>query len=410
MRSSEAYWLLRNGIGDASAELRGSIDCDIAIIGAGITAALVADALIATGQRIVVLDARDIAQGSTSASTALLQYEIDTHLVELAGLLGAEPAMRAYLACAASFALLEQRFPELLPLAGYERRASLYLASDEKAVPALRAELAARRGIGLACEWLEGEVLRDRFGCRRPGAILSALGAQVDPFRLTRGLFASCLRHGVRLFARTKVTQIDEQGEQLQLQVAGGHTVTASHVVVCAGYESLDFLPGGFADVHNTFALVTEPLAPDELATMPLMWESARPYLYLRGTPDGRLIVGGADVPFKNSAARDLLLPRQIRRLADQYKELFGEDLPSVAYAWAGSFAETRDGLPLIGRVPGMSPRLQFALCYGGNGITYSVHAGDMVRAAIEGRPHALDDVFGFGRLESDLASGRLTG
>jgi len=410
VRSSEAYWLLRNGIGDANTELRESIDCDIAIIGAGITAALVADALIATGQRIVVLDARDVAQGSTSASTALLQYEIDTHLVELAGLLGAEPAMRAYLACAASFALLEQRFPELLPLAGYERRASLYLASDEKAVPALRAELAARRGIGLACEWLEGEALRDRFGCRRPGAILSALGAQVDPFRLTRGLFASCLRHGVRLFARTKVTQIDEQGEQLQLQVAGGHTVTASHVVVCAGYESLDFLPGGFADVHNTFALVTEPLAPDELATMPLMWESARPYLYLRGTPDGRLIVGGADVPFKNSAARDLLLPRQIRRLADQYKELFGEDLPSVAYAWAGSFAETRDGLPLIGRVPGMSPRLQFALCYGGNGITYSVHAGDMVRAAIEGRPHALDDVFGFGRLESDLASGRLTG
>ena len=67
-------------------------------------------------------------------------------------------------------------------------------------------------------------------------------------------------------------------------------------------------------------------------------------------------------------------------------EDLFGEDLPPVAYAWAGSFAETRDGLPLIGRVPGMNPRLQFALCYGGNGITYSVHAGDMIRAGIEGR------------------------
>ena len=122
---------------------------------------LVADALIATGKRIVVLDSRDIAQGSTAASTALLQYEIDTHLVELTGLLGADAAMRAYLACAASFSLLEQRFPELLPLAGYERRESLYLASDEKAVPALRAELAARRGIGLACEWLDGEAVRE---------------------------------------------------------------------------------------------------------------------------------------------------------------------------------------------------------------------------------------------------------
>src|SRR6478736_1356687 len=160
IRTSEAYWLMRNGIGDANPALGQSIDCDIAIVGAGITAALVADALIATGKRIVVLDSRDIAQGSTAASTALLQYEIDTHLVELTGLLGADAAMRAYLACAASFSLLEQRFPELLPLAGYERRASLYLASDEKAVPALRAELAARSGIGLSCEWLDGEAVR----------------------------------------------------------------------------------------------------------------------------------------------------------------------------------------------------------------------------------------------------------
>jgi len=410
IRSSEAYWLLRNGIGDASDALAESIDCDIAIIGAGITSALVADALIATGKRIVVLDSRDIAQGSTAASTALLQYEIDTHLVELTGMLGADAAMRAYLACAASFSLLEQRFPELLPLAGYERRASLYLASDEKAVPVLRAELAARLGIGLACEWLDGEAVRGRFGCQRPGAILSALGAQVDPFRLTRGLFAGCVRHGVRLFARTKVTQVDEQGELLKLQTAAGHTVTASHVIVCAGYESLDFLADGFANLHNTFAVVTEPLSRSELATMPLMWESARPYLYLRSTPDLRLIVGGSDLPFKNAAARDLLLPRQVRRLAEQYSSLFGEDLPPVAYAWAGSFAETRDGLPLIGRVPGMNPRLQFALCYGGNGITYSVHAGDMIRAGIEGRPHALDDVFGFGRLKTDLSAGRLTG
>lgn len=411
IRSSEAYWLLRNGIGDASGSLEESLECDVAIIGAGITAALVADALIATGKRIVVLDARDIAQGSTSASTALLQYEIDEHLIELTKLLGAKAAIRAYLACAESFTLLEQRFPELLPLAGYERRESLYLASDEKAVSTLRAELTARRGIGLACEWLEGDELRNRFGCQRPGGILSALGAQVDPFRFARGLFAGCVRHGVRVFARSKVTQIEDRGETLRLHTAEGLTVTAAQVAVCAGYESLEFLAEGFADVNNTFALVTQPLAQRErLATMPLIWESDRPYLYMRSTPDARLLVGGMDVPFKSAVARDVLLPRQVRKLAGQYQDLFGEELPPVDYAWAGSFAETRDGLPLIGRVPGMSPRLQFALCYGGNGITYSVHAADMIRAGVEGRTHELDDIFGFKRLGADLSAGRHSG
>jgi len=180
---------------------------------------------------------------------------------------------------------------------------------------------------------------------------------------------------------------------------------------VCAGYESLEFLPHEVAEVNNTYALITEPLATREwIDTLPLIWESARPYLYMRGTTDGRLIVGGADVPFKNATARDALLPRQVRRLQQQYEQFLGAELPPIAYAWAGSFAQTRDGLPLIGRVPGMDPRLQFALCFGGNGITFSVHAGEIIRAGIEGRAHELDDVFGFGRLATDLSASRQRG
>ena len=411
VRSSEPFWLMRNGIGDGAAALDESLTCDIAVVGAGITAALVTDALMAMGRSIVVLDSREPALGSTSASTALLQYEIDTHLVDLVPMVGAEPAMRAYRACAASFALLEERFPELLPQADYERRPSLYLAAGERDEATLRSEMSARQNLGIRCEWLDGDELRRRFGCHRPGGILSTLGAQMDPFRFSRAVFSSCKRHGVRMFARTRVVEIEEQGEAIVLRTERGHTVAASHVVVCAGYESLDFLPADVANVNNTYALVTEPLAKREwIDTLPLIWESARPYFYMRGTADGRLMVGGADVPFKNPVARNVVLPRQVRHLQNQYEKLFGAELPPVSYAWAGSFAETRDGLPYIGSLPGRSPRLQFALCYGGNGITYSVNAGDIVRAGIEGRAHALDDVFGFGRLGADVFARRQGG
>jgi len=411
VRTRGAYWLLRNGTGDAREALTQNCDADIAIVGTGITAALIADRLVGTGQRIVMLDSRDIAQGSTAASTALLQYEIDTHLTELCGLIGTQRAIRAYQACAESIPMLERRYPELLEHIGFERRQSLYLASDEDAVESLSLELAARRGMGLACQWLEGDEVRRQFGCQRPGAILSALGAQMDPVRMTRALSAGLIRHGVKLYARSAVVEMMEKGEGLTLRTEAGHVVDARHVVIAAGYESLKFLPREVADIDNTFALVTEPLTrPEEAHALPLIWESARPYLYLRGTPDGRLMVGGADVPFANPAAREALLPGQVRRLARSYEKLFGRELPPVANAWAGSFASTRDGLPFIGRVPGMHPRVQFALCYGGNGITYAAHAGDIVRAGVEGHTHALDDVFGFGRLEKDLSTGRLRG
>lgn len=409
IRSSQPYWLMRNGIGDAREPREPGGSYDIVIVGAGITGALVADALVATGRTILLVDSREPGQGSTAASTALLQYEIDTHLVDLAKTIGPERATLAYRAGMATFATMERRFPELLAAAGYERRESLYLAADESAVPVLRAERAARSGIGIACEWLEEPELLRRFGCRRPAALLSALGAQIDPLRFTRGLLAGCERHGVELRAREAVSAIEDAGEGLRVVLASGASIQARDVVVCAGYESLQFLDDGIAQMHNTFALVTEPIAA-RVSALPLIWESARPYLYLRTTADGRMMVGGADVPFKSAAARDLLLPRQVRRIAAAYRDLFNAELPPIAYAWAGSFAETRDGLPYIGTVPGRHPNLRFALCYGGNGITYSVHAGEMIRAGIEGRAHPLDDVYGFKRSGTDLTAGRQRG
>ena len=271
VRSSGPYWLSRNGMGDAAPALARSIECDIAVVGCGITGALITDSLVSTGQVVVMLDARDRALGSTAASTALLQYEIDTHLTDLARQIGAERATRAYRACAASFEMLERRFPELLPPADYRRRESLYLAADESAMPALRAELEARRRIGLACEWLEGDEPQRRFGCRRPGAILSALAAEIDPVRFTQALICGVERHGVRRFARSKVGSITEHGQGLRLAMESGHSVDAQHVIVAAGYESLDFLPRDVANIDNTYAVATQPLADTRrAATMPL--------------------------------------------------------------------------------------------------------------------------------------------
>jgi glycine/D-amino acid oxidase-like deaminating enzyme len=406
VRTARPYWLLRDGIGDGGPRLDRSLDCDVAIIGAGVVGALVADALIATGRRVILLDRHEAGQASTAASTALLQYEIDTHLTDLIRLRGANAAAQAYLACVSSFAKLEGRFPELLPQCDYRREPSVYVASEESAVPDLRAELAARRAIGIQAEWLEGDALRARYGIHREGAIVSALAATIDPLRLTRGVLAGCVRHGAQLFTHAEVLAIEEQGEGLVVRLAAGHAVSASHVVVAAGYESLKFLPVEVADIDNTFALVTEPLGEPRRAALPQIWESARPYLYMRGTPDGRLLLGGADVPFRSAAAREVLLPRQLAKLAAAYEKLFELPLPPIAYGWAGSFGKTSDGLPFIGRVPGLNPRLQFALCFGGNGITYAAHAGDMIRAGIEGDTHPLETVFGFQRLGTELASG----
>ena len=53
---------------------------EILVIGGGITGALISDALMDAGYEVTLIDRRDIGQGSTSATTSMLQYEIDEPL------------------------------------------------------------------------------------------------------------------------------------------------------------------------------------------------------------------------------------------------------------------------------------------------------------------------------------------
>ena len=74
----------------------------------------------------------------------------------------------------------------------------------------------------------------------------------------------------------------------------------------------------------------------------------------------------------------------------------------SPAWAWAGTFAETFDGLPFLGPHPQWGPRVFFAMAYGGNGITFSQIGTELLAATLERRSHLLRALFSFERLSHD--------
>ena len=97
LTSDLPFWTVRNGLRRVYPPLEKDVRCDALIIGGGISGALLGHRLVGAGVDCVLIDRRDIGQGSTSASTALLQYEIDTPLFELQKRVGREDAARAYL-------------------------------------------------------------------------------------------------------------------------------------------------------------------------------------------------------------------------------------------------------------------------------------------------------------------------
>ena len=96
LRTGRSFWLSLKAPHIAFVKAHRNIDVDVLVIGAGISGALISDMLSASKVKVAVVDRRGPLLGSTPASTALLQYEIDTPLAELGRKIGVNHAMRAW--------------------------------------------------------------------------------------------------------------------------------------------------------------------------------------------------------------------------------------------------------------------------------------------------------------------------
>lgn len=400
LRTGTPVWLLEPGALPGWPDLEASRDAEVVVIGAGISGALAALHLSEAGLDVLVLDRREAGRGSTAASTSLLQYEIDTSLVELRSKIGHDAAARAYQRSARAVERLGALTESLDGDSGFAWRPSLYLGVTREDAVQLEAEARARSECGLDVELLDARDIRDRFPFQRPAAIRSVLAAEADALRLTLLLLrkAELLGATIRTGAGSEVVAMNRGSSSPVLTTSAGHAVRARNVVFATGYESECYLPRPVGKLFSTYAMATEPEESlDGWEDRCLIWETSRPYLYLRTTPSGRVLVGGEDERISDADARDALIERKCSDLARRARGIWPSFKLEPACAWGGFFGETPDGLPVIGCPPGM-PGAYFALGYGGNGITFSLIAAEIITGAITGRPDPDAELFSFGR------------
>lgn len=393
LTSNDSFWRVRGGLPATYPGLDHDEQCDVVVVGGGLSGAVIARELRDAGLDVVVVDRREIGFGSTSGATAMLQYEIDTHLIELAETVGRDHAVRAYRLCYEAVETME-RLAKRVGDDTFERAPSLYLASTEGDVPILRQEASARRAEGMDATFIGPSEIAALIPTKAPGAIISTRGAKFDPFMLTHRIFADVQRDGVRVYDRTEITSSAPHDGGIALATDRGPTIRARRAVYATGFESQSILDQKIVRLSSTWAVVTEPL---DIEMPYLLWESARPYLYMRTTDDGRLLVGGEDERFRNDKARDKLIEKKAETLLGKAAAVLKIPEPEASFAWAGTFGETADGLPYIG-ASDEHPGALFACCFGGNGFVFAAIAAGIIRDMIiaGGSPDA--EVFAFDR------------
>lgn len=399
LKSNEPFWLLKNGLMASYPSLKSNEKCDVLVVGGGITGSLIAHQMIEDGYDTILIDKRELCNGSTSATTSMLQYEIDVPLYELIEKIGEKGAVLSYKACSDAIDSIEKLTKLIKSKAGFKRKKSLYFASKKKDSEWLKKEYKARKQNGFEVQWLEAEHILEKFEFENAyGGILSKQGASIDAFQFAHELFMHNVKKGLKVFDKTEMIKVVEHKGFNLVTINSGFQIKAKKIIYCIGYESKNLLKENFVNLKSTYAVVSE-IDKDKFKNISstLVWNTDDPYLYMRTTDDGRILIGGGDEDFYGAEKRDALLNKKEKEILKNLKKIKPDYHFYTDFTWAGTFGETKDGLPYISKHEKFK-NSYFVLGFGGNGITFSVTGMEMASLFMKNKKHPLSRYFKFGR------------
>lgn len=394
LRSGPTPW---ETAGEIAADPLPITPVNVAIIGAGIMGAMLAERLTAAGKSVALIDRRTPASGSTSASTALVLWEMDVPLTHLARTIGEAAAVARWRRVADTVERLGKRIDGEALNAERIPRVSLYLDGDLLDEAGLRAEAALRRKHGLPSTFLDADTVAERFGiAARPG-LVSTDSFEVEPVKLTRALLDQARAKGATISFPCNASALTHADDHVVVATDHGD-LRARDVIVAGGYERAPLLLPSAFTLHSSYAIATDPGTAPLWRENAMIWEASESYLYARADADGRVIAGGGDEDFADAAARDRLIPEKAAEIAGGLSALVDAEI-QPRERWAAMFGSSPDGLPAIGRArPG--EHVWLASGFGGNGVSFAALAAELLTAELAGAPDsdlALFDPYRFG-------------
>jgi len=386
-----SFWL-RGDAPPADPPLRDATAGDVLIIGAGFTGLWTALALTETDPslRVVVVEAETVAYGASGRNGGFCEASLthglangmrhfpdDLERLEAEGL----ENLRGLVAFTRDHAID----------CDLEETGTLALADQPYQVDEFRAWVDEAAEHGEYVEFMDRATVQAEIhspiwqaGLYRP----PGRDVLLDPARLCRGLARVARERGVRIHEHTRVAGLERVAGGVLATTSDGATVRADHVVVATSAYSgwLRRLGSLFVPVYD-YALVSEPLSPDERAA--IGWarrqglsDANNQFHYFRLTADDRILWGGYDAIhyFGSRVGPELdRRPATFEKLEAQFFRAFpGLEGLRFPYRWGGAIDTTTRFTVTFGQT--MGGRVTYALGYTGLGVGASRWAGGVIR------------------------------
>jgi glycine/D-amino acid oxidase-like deaminating enzyme len=376
--------------------LPGSIDVDVAVVGAGFTGLWTAYYLarLDPGLRIAVLEQEVAGFGASGRNGGWLSALFPASAKSVAGLPGGSEASARALTGQLRATIDEVgrvTAEEAIDCSFVKGGTVVFIRSKAQHARAL-AEVAEARSRGDTENDLRmlgpEETAAHARAAGALGATYTPHCARIQPARLVRGLARAVERRGVAVYEQTAATSIAPHRV-----VTESGTVRAD-VVVRATEGYTPRLPGHRRDVAPVYSLMvaTEPLGADVweqigLAGSPTFSDHRHLIIYGQRTADGRLAFGGRGAPYHFRSAIKPDFDREPRVFAALRRTLVDLFPPvadaAITHCWGGPLGVPRDWTASVAFNP--STGLARAGGYVGDGVSTTNLAGRTLADLITG-------------------------
>lgn len=381
MNHPQSLWLATANPVPKVSPLGHDLQTDVAIIGAGYSGLIAAHHLARAGVACVVLEANDIGWGASGRNGGMAVLRYKTPWAELARKFGNERTRNLHRLLLGALDDLESVVHEYRIDCGFARCGHVTAANGKSALGVLEDDVRwlSSEGGDNVPRMLDAGEARELTGTDcYIGGYLDTRAGGVHPLNYARGLAAGITRTGVPVFVSTPVRALHDEANGVVLETPRALVRAKQALVATNAYT--DETPFG-TDLGSrvvpvsTSIVTTHPL-PDEVLKrvaprQHLVSDTRHLLNYFRIAPGNRLLYGGRG-SLTGKESPDVYAGLE-RKLVETFPMLAG--VP-IDHRWSGKVAVTLDDLPHVGR---SSPRVAYAMGYGGRGVVLTSLLGKML-------------------------------
>ena len=378
-----SYYAASSNPTPSRASLKGQIDADVCIIGAGYTGLSAGLHLAEAGFNVVVLEQAQVGWGASGRNGGQIVHSYSRDIDVIESRYGPEVAASLAGMMFEGAAVIRERVSRYNIQCDL-KNGGIYAATTQRKIAGLVAQKALWEKWGHRQLNLIGDkaTLRNWVNSERYEAILlDASGGHFHPLNLCLGEAAALETNAGRIFEHSAVTRI-ERAAQPVVHTADGSVRVKFVIVACNAYiGDLEPKLAAMSMPCGTQIVATERLGPlaEKLLPSDYCVEDNNFLLdYFRLSGDQRMIYGGGVI----YGARDPAHVESIIRpnMVKTFPQLAGV---KIEFGWTGNFLLTLSRLPEVGR---LTDNIFYSQGCSGHGITFTHLIGRLLAEVVQGQ------------------------